>query len=295
VTGPSRTRFGLLAYGASGRLHREAALALLTVQAHAPAASEIIVLTDRSPLYRWFGSSITIERLTPATLTHWRGPLGDRYRPKIEALCRLASDGAADVVLIDADTMARRDLTPLAERLAAGALMLHRREYLLASPPRRGDRPLTHEILGRSWQGITPDNKTAAMWNGGIIASSHRHRGIFERTLAVFDQMRAASRHFAVEQLAYSIVFPTYGPVEEAAPWFDHYWANREWFDRAIARFLSVTRLAGLTTSEASQRLRCRPIAGPPDGRVPWWVARLQRLVTRPDPDDDDVHEFGEL
>ena len=61
-----------------------------------------------------------------------------RYRPKIEALRRLAADAAADVVLVDTDTMARRDLTPLAERLAAGGCVLHRREYALAAPPRRG-------------------------------------------------------------------------------------------------------------------------------------------------------------
>ena len=294
MTGPSRTRFGLLAYGPSGRLHREAALALLTVHAHAPAASDIIVLTDRPTLYRWFGHSITIDRLSAATLTEWRGPAGDRYRPKIEALRRLAADGSMDVALIDADTMARRDLTPFAGRLAAGALMLHRREYFLASPPRKGDRSLEREILGRSWQGIAPDH-TAAMWNGGIIASSCRHRGIFDRTLAVFDEMRVISRHFAVEQLAYSIVFPAYGSVEEASPWFDHYWANRKSFDRAIERFLSVAGLAGLTTAEASERLKRRPIVGSLDGRVPWWVARLRRLVTRPDPDDDDVSEFDEV
>lgn len=285
----ARTRFGLLAWGSSGRLHRDATVALLTVKAHLPAAGEIVVLTDRPDLYRWLGGSITLDPLTEAMLAGWRGPAGDRYRPKIEALRRLA-DSASDVALLDADTMARRDLTPFAERLAAGALMLHRREYGLAAPPRKGDRSLTHEILGRTWQGIAPE-ATASMWNGGVIASSRRHHGIFDRALAVFDEMRAASRHFAIEQLAYSIVFPAYGAVEEAAPWFDHYWANRPWFDRAVERFLGRALVEGLTPAEAADRLRRRPIVGPLDGRVPWWMARLRRLVAA-ECDDDDVFPF---
>lgn len=288
------TRFGVLAYGPSGRFHREAAVALLTLQAHAPAASELVVLTDHPRLYQWFGSAITVDRLTQATLTEWRGPHDDRFRPKIEALRRLAADGTADVVLADTDTMARRDLTPFTDRLAAGAVFLYRREYGLAAPPRKGDRSLAHEIVGRTWQGIAA-GRDSAMWNGGIVASSRRHHGIFDRTLATFDEMRIATRHFAVEQLAYSIVFPAYGPIETAAPWFDHYWysVTRDQLDRTIERFLSLARLGGLTPAEAREELRRRPIVGPPDRRAPWWDKPLRKLVTRKDPDDD-VSRFGE-
>ena len=285
-------RFGLLAYGPRAQLHREATVALLTLQAHRPAASDIILLTDRPGHYRWFGNSITIDRLTQATIALWRGPQDDRLRPKIEALRRLAADGAADVALVDADTMARRDLTPLADRLAAGALMMHCREYGLAAPPRKGDRSLTREILGRSWDGIVPDSATAAMWNGGVVGSSRQHRGIFDRTLTVFDQMRVASRHFAIDQLACSIVFAAYGPIEEAAPWFDHYWANRPWFNLAIERFLSHALVEGLTPADACERLRRQPLVGPLDGRAPWWLTRLRRLIAPVEPDDDDVSEF---
>jgi hypothetical protein len=285
VTAQPATRFGVLAYGPDGRLHREAAAAILSVQAHRPPVSEIVVLTDQPARFRWFGDSITIDMLSDRALTEWQGRRGDRYRPKIEALRRLA-DAGADVLLFDVDTMARRDLAPLAAQLADGGLVLYRREYALASPPRRGDRSLKQEILGRSWQGIMPD-ASASMWNGGIIGSSRRHKGIFDRTLAVFDEMRDRSRHFAVEQLAYSIVFPAYGTIEEASPWFDHYWANREWFDRAIERFLSDARLKELTVTAAAERLKHEPITGPLDGRVPWWRTRLQRLVMHPHGHDD--------
>jgi hypothetical protein len=287
----SRTRFGVLAYGPRAGLHREAAVALLTLQAHAPPDSEIVLLTDRSDHYRWFGNSITIDRLTPATVRTWRGPLDDQFRPSLEALRRLSEDSAADVVLADTDTMARRDLTPLAERLADGAVFMHHREYPLGAPPRKGDRSLAHEIVGRTWRGITPD-RTASMWNAGVVASSRRYAGIFDRTLEVFDEIRPVTRYFAVDQLACSIVLAAYAPIEEAAPWFDHYWGNRPWFARAVERFLSLALLEGLTPAAAGARLKTQPIVGALDARAPWWQTRLRGLLTPAAPDDDNIPEF---
>ena len=285
------TRFGILAYGPRGGLHREAAVALLTLQAYAPPGSEIVLLTDRPGHYRWFGNSITIDRLTSATVRAWRGPLDDQFRPSLEALRRLAEDSTADVVLADTDTMARRDLTPLAERLAAGAVFMHHWEYRLAAPPRKGDRSLAQDIVGRTWHGITPD-QTASMWNAGVVASSRRHAGIFDRALAVFDEIRPVTRYFAVDQLACSIVLAAHAPIEAAAPWFDHYWSNRPWFSRAVELFLSRALLEGLTPLAASERLRTQPIVGALDARVPWWLTRLRRRLSPAVPDDDNIPEF---
>jgi hypothetical protein len=283
-----RIRFGMLAHGRRMGLHREAAVALLTIQAYAPPASELILFTDRPNAYRWFGSSITVERLTADTLRSWRGAFDDPFRPSLEALRRLAHDGTADVVLPDADTMARRDLAPFAERLAAGAVFLHHREYALAAPPRKGDRPLAREIVGRTWAGVTPDSGSA-MWNAGVVAASRRHGNIFEHALAVFDEIRPVSRYFAVDQLACSIVFPSYAPIDAAEPWFDHYWGNRPWFDRAAEQFLSRALLEGLAPRDAAEHLRRHPIAGALDARPPWWLARLRRRIAPSEPDDDDV------
>jgi hypothetical protein len=290
VIGSARTRFGVLAYGPRAGLHREAALALLTIRAHAPASSEVILLTDRPAHYRWLRDSITIDRLTPALVKSWRGAYDDPFRPSLEALRQLAADGAADVVLADTDTMARQDLTPFTARLAAGAVFMHHREYPLAAPPRKGDRPLAREIVGHTWNGITP-NETSAMWNAGVVASSRRHAGIFDRALTVYDEIRPATRYFAVDQLACSIVLAAYAPLEEAAPWFDHYWANRPWFNLAAERFLSRALLEGLTPSQAADRLKAQPIVGELDGRAPWWLARLRGIIGPEVPNDDDIPE----
>ena len=265
MSGASATRFGVLAYGPRASLHREAAASLLTIKAHAPAASEVVLLTDRPGHYRWFGNSITIDRLTPAIVREWRGRYDDPFRPSLEAL----------------------------RRLAAGAVFMQQREYLLAAPPRKNDRPLAHQIVGRSWSGITPDG-SSAMWNAGVVGSSRRHAGIFDRTLEVYEEIKPVTRYFAVDQLACSIVFAAYAPIEAAAPWFDHYWGNRQWFNRAIERFLSRALLDGTSPAAAADQLKARPILGALDARAPWWLSRLRRIVSPAVPDDDDVPEFPE-
>ena len=189
--------------------------------------------------------------------------------------------------------MARRDLAPLAARLAAGAVFLHRREYALAAPPRKGDRSLTHEILGRTWQGITPD-ATASMWNGGIIGSSRRHEGIFDRTLAVFDEMRPVRGTSRWSSWRTVLCSPRTAPSRRRRRGSITTGRNRQWFDRAIERFLSDALLEGLTAADAAERLKAQPIVGPLDGRSPWWMTRLRRRCLTGRPDDDDIPEFDE-
>ena len=270
------TRWGVLAYGPQPRLHIEAHGAIVSALGYASAGVEFFVLTDRPERYRWLQDSATIEHLQPATLTAWRGPSADRYRPKIEALRWLARQGDGHVVLVDTDTLVREPLGAMIERLEQGAFLLHRREYALAAPPRRGDRALKTEILGRSWNGITPGPRTA-MWNGGVVGCPRSHLAALDEVADVFDRMRPASRHFAVEQLAYSVVFEARGRVEEAAPWIDHYWANRAFFSGAVERDLAEMLLSGLTPAGAAAQWRERPISGPLDGRP----TRRQRMAAR--------------
>lgn len=284
MSAPVALRFGVLAYGGDRRLHREATTALLSINAFAPAEAETVVFTDQPALYRWLSGHVTIDVLSPNTVRAWRGPSDDRFRPKIEALRRLCH-GNADAVLADTDTMARTPLAALAEHLRGGGFALYEREYRIAAPPRRGDRALAHEVVGRRWSEIPADHDTW-MWNGGVIGVSGRHPAAADRALAVFDQLRQASRHFALEQLAYSIVFPAYGPVRAASDSFIHYWANRPWFDRRIDRFLSMALLTRLTPDAAAAELRERPIAGALDGRLSSWQRRLLTLL-RIDMDDD--------
>jgi hypothetical protein len=270
-------RFGVLAYGPERRLHHEATVALLTLREFAPREASVTVFTDRAELYRWLNAHVTIDVLTSAIIREWRGPADDRFRPKIEALRRLHG-GDTHAVLVDTDTMARAPLAPLGAHLESGGFVLYEREYRIAAAPRRGDRTLRHEIAGRRWANIPADENTW-MWNGGVIGASGHHGDVVDRTLIAFDEMRQASRHFALEQLAYSIVFPAYGPVRAASDSVVHYWANRRWFDRRLDRFLAGALLEGLTPALAGARLREQPIDGALDGRVSSWQRRVRKLL----------------
>jgi hypothetical protein len=274
----------VLAYGTDLRLHREATVALLTLREFAPAGCDLVVFTDQPQLYQWISEIVAIDRLSAGVLRAWRGPTDDRFRPKIEALGQLSAAGT-HAVLVDTDTMARAQLSPLIDHLDAGGFVLYEREYRIAAPPRRGDRGLSTEIAGRRWNDIAADENTW-MWNGGVIGLSGHHAGVAHRALRVFDEMRQASKHFALEQLAYSIVFPAYGPVRAASDCFIHYWANRAWFDRRIERFLSAALMEGLHAGTAAARLRRQPIDGARDGRLSSWQRRVRKIL-RVEMDDD--------
>jgi len=273
------TRVGVIAYGSKPRRHSEAHGAILSAMAHAPAGVEFVVLTDRPERYRWLQDSVTIEHLQSTTLRQWRGPTQDRYRPKIEALRWLAGGAIGHVVLVDTDTLTRRDLQTMVERLDRGTFLLHEREYALSAPPRRGDRVLKDEILGRSWHGITPGPQSA-MWNGGVVGCPRSRLAVLDEVAEVFDSMRPKSSHFAIEQLAYSVVFEARGPVEEAAPWIDHYWANRPFFSRAVEHDLVAMLMSGMKPAEAAARWRDYPVTGPLDGRPTGWKRVADRLAT---------------
>ena len=270
-------RAGVLAYGSDLRMHREATVALLTLRQYAPPSADVVVFTDCPASYRWLGTHVAVEHLTATTLREWRGAADDRFRPKIQALRRLHA-GGVDALLLDTDTMVRRSLEPLVTHLDAGGYVLHQREYRISSPPRRGDRSLRHEIADRTWAGVKADKDTW-MWNGGVIGASGRHPEVMDRALTAFDEMKQASRHFALEQLAYSIVFPAFGEVRAATEYVDHYWANRAWFDRRIDRFLSDVLMEALTPDAAGARLREQPIVGPLDGRLSSWQRRIRRVL----------------
>jgi hypothetical protein len=289
MTTTSSAIFGVLAYGLDRRLHREATVAALTLREFAPREADVIVLTDQPQLYRWLASHVTIETLTPDVIRTWRGPTDDRFRPKIEALRRLHGD-RRHAVLVDTDTMARAPLDTLLDHLQQGGFILYEREYRIAAAPRRGDRKLRHEIVGKTWAEIQAGDDTW-MWNGGVIGASGHHAGVLDQTLRAFDQMRQASRHFALEQLAYSIVFPAFGPLRAATDCVVHYWANRSWFDRRIERFLSTALIEGLTPATAGERLRQRPIEGKLDGRLSSWQRRVRAMLNIEMDDDADRTE----
>ena len=70
-------------------------------------------------------------------------------RQKLEVARALVPAKGA-LVLLDADTLVHRDLTPMVDALAQGALFLHKREFELGYSRRRGNMALWKEISQRT-------------------------------------------------------------------------------------------------------------------------------------------------
>ncbi len=143
-------RYITLAYGDAPGVYRQSLMLLLSVVAHAPDPYELIVATDKPEAYVWFGTRVEIEYLDFARLQAWKGPRPFSMRQKLElaraAIPTLESGlnrtPPAATVLLDADVLAIKPLGPFVDRLLAGDLFMHKKEYVLSESRRRGNRKL---------------------------------------------------------------------------------------------------------------------------------------------------------
>jgi hypothetical protein len=272
-------RYVTLAYGGLPAIYRQSVMLLVSLAANAPEPYEIVVATDRPDVYVWFGTRVEIAYLDASLLHGWRGPEPFSMRQKL-ALMRTAWPDTGAIALLDADVLARSDLHLFVERLAAGDLFMHRREYALSASRRAGNRRLWRDLHGRRFGEWTIGTGTE-MWNSGVLAARAEDRALFDGALELYDAMgRAGIRHFATEQLVESIVLATTGRLREAAPWFAHYWGNREGYDAEISRRLADAFIEGLSVKDAAERLRDTPIDLPVEVR-PTRTQKIRRYFCR--------------
>ena len=278
----SLVRYVTLAYGGRADVYRQSLMLLTSLVAHAPDPFDLVVATDRPECYAWFGTRVEIEFLDAPRLEAWRGPRPFSMRQKLE-LARLASDprrtpAAAATVLLDADVIARQPLRSFVDRLLAGRLFMHKKEYVLSESRRRGNRELWTS-LRRVPAGAAIDmafRRDDAMWNSGVLAVPAADRALLDSALALYDALGDAGvRHFATEQLVEGVVLGRTGRLEPADAWFAHYWGNKPGYDTEIARRLADAFVDGLTVKEAAARFRQSPIDLPVEVRP----TRRQKLV----------------
>ncbi len=279
-------RYVTLAYGNAPGVYRQSLMLLVSIVAHAPQPYELVVATDRPECYVWFGTRVEIEYLDRAVIDGWRGRDRFSMREKL-ALLRAAWPDQGAIVLLDADTLARRDLSELVTRLRGGDLFMHRREYVLSRSRRAGNRQLWRQLQRMSGSGsLSRDgrlriNAAAAMWNSGVIALPAGERALALQALRLYDELGDAGlRHFATEQLVEGLVFSATGRLHEAEPWFTHYWGNKPGYDLEIASRLADAFIGGLSVKEAAERLRAQPITLPAEVR-PGKREKLRRWLAR--------------
>jgi hypothetical protein len=248
---------------------------LVSLVAYAPEPSEIVVVTDHPERFVWFGTKIEIEYLDTARLAAWRGSNPFSMRHKLELARASIVPGRQEIVLLDADVLARRPLGPFVERLRGGDLFMHKREYILSETRRVGNRQLWRELKKR---GFRNDD---GMWNSGVLAIPSGDRELLDASLKMYDELGGDGvRHFATEQLVEGVVLGRTGRLKPAEEWFIHYWGNKAGYDAEVSRFLADAFIEGLSVKEAAARYRDNPIELPPEVR-PSPLEKLLRKISR--------------
>lgn len=268
------TRYVTMAYGEGPGIYRQSLMLLVSLVAFAPEPSEIVVVTDRPERFVWFGTRIEIEYFDAARFDKWRGPNPFSMRHKLELARASIVDGRQEIVLLDADVLARKPLAPFVERLRAGDLFMHKREYILSETRRVGNKKLWRELKTR---GFRDDD---GMWNSGVLAIPSGDRALLDASLEMYDRLgNDGVRHFATEQLVEGIVLGRTGRLKPAEEWFLHYWGNKPGFDPELSRFLANAFLDGMSVKEAAALYREQPIELPPEVRPTAWQKLLARMT----------------
>ena len=271
-------RYLILAYGEGDAVYAQASMLLLSLLAHAPEPRELVVVTDYPHRFGWFEGLVHVYPVTSEQLTEWSGKDRFSMRQKLEVARALApAEGA--LVMMDADTLASRDLTPMIQALASGAVFLHKREFELGYNRRRGNRALWKEISSRTFAGwyFRPGD---AMWNSGVIALPAAEAPLLDQAMLLYDAVADAGiRHFAAEQLVLGQVLGRTQRLREAIPWVVHYWGNKHTFEREIAKRLAEAHATGMNPLEAAVVFRKNPIDLPAEVRPGPLVKLWRRLI----------------
>ena len=275
-------RYVTLAYGEAPGVYRQSLMLLLSLVAHAPEPYELVVATDRPECYVWFGTRVEIEFLDLARLRAWKGPRPFSMRQKLE-LARAATatlDSGLSrtppfaTVLLDADVLAVKPLSPFVARLRAGDLFLHKKEFVLSENRRAGNRRLWSMLRkSRSFNFASED----AMWNSGVIGVPAADRKLLDDAIDLYDHLgEEGLTHFATEQLVEGVIFGRTGRLKPAAEWFAHYWGNKPGYDAEIARRLADAFIEGMSVKEAAAIYREKPIDLPLEVRR----SRTEKIAT---------------
>ena len=274
------TRFVLLAVGDDTRIYQQAHGACLSLLAHRPAgAFEIAVFTSRPAWFRWLDGHVRVEEVTASRLADWKGAHRYLYRAKICALREAVRTGPANHVLLDSDVLVRRPLDDLLSALADGTFLVHRVEKALdaRSGTRKALRPLFHVAC----EDLRILPSTVVLNTGVIGVPATRHDAV-DKALRLNDFiLDRGVRHFAVEQIAWSVVL---GPerVVPASGYIDHYWGNKRAFLEVINDRLADAIMRRIDPDEAAREMARRPIDLPLRVWKRWWHEPLLKFLRIP-------------
>jgi len=258
------TRIYLLTVGESESMYLEAYGLLLSLLAQGGVEDcPILVGTDHPERYALFESRVSTCRITTEDFDSWRGRHDFFGRAKLVGFRELVGEAGRDhALLLDSDMICRKPVDDLLTGLSSGHAYMHTCEGVLSQ--RKGGAHLRfyRQFADRAYGTLTVDS-TSAMWNSGVVGIPRHLLGIIDEALATYDALMEedADYHF-VEQFALGAHLQASGRLQQAEPWFLHYWGNKPGVQSRLAELVEAIRRDGLDLTSATQLMQSQLVAG---------------------------------
>ncbi len=230
--------FVYLAYGGR-QFRRQAVLSICSLTKKMPAASKILVYTDKPGEFE--NLPVEPRLLTKSRIKSWKGPYGFSHRMKIELLMDLFSEADGHLVYVDSDTFWTGGPESICEFLRQGCAVMHEREHELSKAffPQYLATIRKTDLLKNAGLPVTAPSP---LWsfNAGVLGlPSTMEPVLLEEVLRMCDLL---SRNVPmsmewVEQTAFSYIFQSRGmQIMTCATDLLHYWRDSFEFGRAIRK-----------------------------------------------------------
>ena len=224
--------------GGNTVIHMQVGFSIRTMLAQASTDDTIYVVTDTPTVYANLPQVETIP-ISADEIKDYRGPHDFFWRVKIMVLrqiARMAPDKA--MMYLDGDTYLYGSLNEIKALLAEGCSMMHKDEGCPGDMKQKS-LSMWQTVNGKTYEGITI-GREHHMWNAGVVAiPANRVVETTDLALAVCDGMLDdGSEPVTVEQYALSIALKERSTrMVEADRWIGHYWHNKYYWSRYIAKF----------------------------------------------------------
>lgn len=249
--------------GGNTVIHMQVGFSIRTMLAQASTDDTIYVVTDTPTVYANLPQVETIP-ISADEIKDYRGPHDFFWRVKIMVLrqiARMAPDKA--MMYLDGDTYLYGSLNEIKALLAEGCSMMHKDEGCPGDMKQKS-LSMWQTVNGKTYEGITI-GREHHMWNAGVVAiPANRVVETTDLALAVCDGMLDdGSEPVTVEQYALSIALKERSTrMVEADRWIGHYWHNKYYWSRYIAKFFVRSYREGHTVEEDIRRIRMTNLKG---------------------------------
>jgi len=240
----------------SSIVHMQVGFSIRTILAQATADDTIYVVTDTPSLYQCL-PQVVVMPVSSQDIQEWRGPHDFFWRAKLMAMRLVAQKASGQPLMyLDGDTYLHGSLDEIKQLLAQGTGLMHKDE---GSNARRKDNAnrMWKTIVGHQYGDVTIADQH--MYNAGVVAiPADVVMKTIDTALQLCDGMLDDhAEAVLVEQYSLSVALQACTKqMAEAKRWIGHYWHNKYYWSRYIARFFVRSYRRGDTVREDLEVIR---------------------------------------